>query len=168
MQELYSISYLGGGSFPSPTTIDVQPGTYSFTVTDPDNVAMTLLFGANGIVSITGGTGPTYYWMTPGGVASDYSIYFQLNSGSLSLGGPANTWIPLENAAAFTIMQSDVGTNTLTATISIQRDSDSVVLDSADITMTATVLAGSTGGGGGGGYGGENDPGAGNNGENLP
>lgn len=168
MQELWTLSYLGTGDAAPATVIDVQAGTYSETVTEPDFIALNVLFGQTGIVSVVGGTGPTYYWMTPGGTASDYSLYFQLNSGTLSGGSTVNTWLPLESAASFLLTRNTVGTSTVTATISIRRDSDGVVLDSANITIEATVIAGETGGGGGGDYGGENDPGAGGNGEHLP
>lgn len=167
MYELWGISYLGssegGSSGPAPV-VDVQAGTYSQTSVSPDGVNLTLSFSNTGLVSVVGGSGPAYSWLT-NGVASEYSIYFQLNSGSLD-SGTVNTWLNLATSHSWNITVTESpAEQSATATISIRRDSDGLVLDSADITMSAVTESsgsGETGGtgdfGGGGGTGGGHLP----------
>ena len=163
MHDLWSISYLAGGIDAAPTPIvDVQAGSYSETVTDTNDVSMTVSFSNTGLVSVVGGSGPTYAWLTDG-TASDYSIFVQVNSGAFTV-GTTGSWVNLGATSSWNLSQTVVGTSSVTATVSIRRDSDGLTLDSADITLTATVNAGETGAGGDG----YSDPPGGGNGGHLP
>lgn len=72
------------------------------------------------------------------GVNSDYEVRATLASGDTPSGTLA-TWLLLSTTRSWSLTQSVAGTKTCNLTIEIRRVSDSVVLDTATATITATV-----------------------------
>lgn len=146
-------TYLGRKRTSSTVTIDVQAGAYSTTVVDPTDATCSVTFDSLGNVTLLSDTGSTYTWRI-GGASSDYSIRYDTGS-TLEIGTP-NAWQSFPYS--FGITRTTVGNKLVTGTIRIKRNSDSVELDSATVSLSATVEASGGGGGGlgGGGGGSEN------------
>lgn len=129
------IMALGGDS------ISISNLTASANATSPTNAAATYALQNNGDVEATQGTNTAVDvgdWISPKGAASDfYEARATVTSGALS-SGTAGSWLPLGTTRIWT-KQAVPGTGVQTCifTLEIRRASDSVVVDSATITLQA-------------------------------
>lgn len=90
-----------------------------------------------------GGAGPTNIeqWCTPTSAASSYEARVTVNSGSLTGGSGAGTWLPLSSTRNWYVSESVSGnSNICEFLVEIRLASTGVVKDSATITLTATVF----------------------------
>lgn len=125
---------MGAGDGQNVTTItegvSLEPATYKASGAQPGKITI----GTNGIATgmVTAISGPlTYNWLHSG-VASDYEIYCQVNSGSVD-GSSMRRWISLntdrnwynfapQGASSFTLYIRKAGTGTVltSAQITVQ------------------------------------------------
>ena len=77
-------------------------------------------------------------WITPKVNMSAYECRATLNSGDTPT-GTLNSWLALSVTRGWFLSQSVVGTQTCNLTIEIRRASDSVVMDSCTVVLTADV-----------------------------
>lgn len=91
---------------------------------------------------LAGGTVTTYLedWVVPNGSASNYEVFATVTNGG-SLSGDLDTWVPLSFTRDW-ILESTIVEESFTTefTISIRRIGTSTVLDTANISLTATYL----------------------------
>lgn len=80
-------------------------------------------------------------WATGSFSASDYEIRASKISGITPTGSPLATWIALTGGASWQV-DATVLTRRCTLKIEIRRKSDGLLLDSARVSMTATVEGG--------------------------
>lgn len=76
-------------------------------------------------------------WITPQTNMANYECRFDVTSGSLS-SGTTGAWMSLSTTRTWTKQQVTNGTSTAIGTLQIRRTSDSTVMDTATITLTAT------------------------------
>lgn len=125
----------------STVSIDVQAAAYSTETTDPTNAYCYITFNVNGTVTLFSDTGSSYSWRI-GGTNADsalYSVRVTVDSGVALDIGTSGTWQVLSSARSFGIEDTTAGATfrNTSLTIEIRRDSDSVVLDSAVVTLVA-------------------------------
>lgn len=124
----------------APTvTVDIFNTSATDTEDDPTDATATYRLNSSGQGTRTGGANWT--WLTAGN-NSDVEVRATLNSGALT-SGTTGTWQNLSSTRTWTVTRTTVGTGTANLTIQIRRVSDSVVIDSATVTITATVNAAS-------------------------
>lgn len=136
------------GKTRAAVTIDVQAADYS-TLSTGGLAATSVSFNSDGTVTVVADEGGGYTFRT-GGSGSDYQIYFQTNSGSLS-SGTANAWLTLGSNQTIGVTRPINGTKLWTGTVIVRRASDGVEMDRANISLSATYEVEGGGGGGGGG-----------------
>lgn len=103
---------------------------------DPSDASANWALQADGSGSSTDEGGWT--WLTSG-VAADYEAMATMISGSFSSGNTIDAWHGLGLGVSWTVSQTSFGTNTASATVKIRRASDSVVVESAVVSWSATV-----------------------------
>lgn len=89
-----------------------------------------------------GGTSPTTLetWCTPTSQASNYEALVTVTSGSLS-GGTSGSWVALSSSRSWYVEEFISGNSNLCIfTVQIRRIGTSTTLDTATITLEATVL----------------------------
>lgn len=137
------------------TSVDLHDFSVSLTASDPSDahVGFSLqgsLSGAPGYVGRQSGTSTPpgnlttlYTYIQPGSEAANYEVRVTQLSGTVNVasGAALNTWIRLDiiTTGSFFVSRQLVGTSTATALVELRRFSDSVVVDSCTVTMTATV-----------------------------
>lgn len=105
--------------------------------------------GSDGIVY--GGENGGYYfienWITPQSGMADYEALATVTSGTLS-SGTAGTWLNLGTTQTWTRTKGGAssGTSTVTFTVQIRKVGTTTVLDTATITLGATVDSSAGGG----------------------
>lgn len=129
---LHRRTVAGGGSASGAQLLD---GDYSDAQIDPANASCGLTVGNSGAATATGES--PYTWLLSG-VNSDYEIRADVTSGSLS-SGTTGSWLVLSTSRSWAVTRTVIGTKTATMAVQIRRVSDSVVLTTATITITATV-----------------------------
>lgn len=113
----------------------------SDTVADPSNAtAQYVLINDGEIHKITHLGTVVSTWLVPGTNAGDYEVFATLNSGTLS--GTFGSWLNLGSNRGWSATRLTLGTTSGNFDIQIRRVVDSVVMDSATITLTATVESG--------------------------
>lgn len=89
------------------------------------------------------GTDETLHvWLNPQGIdASLYEVHCAQNSGDTLRGASdvLSTWLALSSSRQWGLSVTGTNTKTANLTVQIRRASDSVVLDTATIDITATV-----------------------------
>lgn len=129
------IMALGGDSISisnvTANSIQVNPvdATAQYSLTSSGDIRATA--GNNTLVDIGD-------WISPkGGASNFYEARATVTSGSLTT-GTTGAWLGLGTTRTWTLTQSSAGlTSTCIFTVEIRRASDSVVVDSATITLTA-------------------------------
>lgn len=78
-------------------------------------------------------------WLTVG-TGADFECFCTLNSGTLN-SGTTGTWMALSTTRAWTCLftSGSAGSNSASITVQLRRVSDSVVVSSATISLTATL-----------------------------
>lgn len=125
----------GGGGGGGGGSVNLDDGAYQDAVIDPDNASVAFTVGSAGTVVATGD--PGYTWLLSG-VNSDYDVKVDATSGSFS-SGTTGTWLNLATGRTWTRTRTVFGTSEVFATVRIRRVSDGVVLDTANISLTAIV-----------------------------
>lgn len=116
--------------------VEVPAGTYEDTAIDPDDAGVIINFATNGTGTVVTSAAPIdFTWLT-GGSSSDFEIRWTNTFGTPST-GTTGSWLPFNQS--WSVVRTSVGTKTNTATVEIRRVSDSVVVASGSITITATV-----------------------------
>ena len=91
-----------------------------------------------------GGINPTNLeqWCTPTSQASNYEAYITVTGGSLTPGSAATgTWVALSSTRYWYVQESRSGqSTTCTFTVQIRRVGTTTVLDTATITLEASVI----------------------------
>ncbi len=77
-------------------------------------------------------------WVTPTGNANLYEVRATLNSGAVS-SGTTGSWLALTSTRTWTVTRSVIGTSNANLTIEVRRASDSVVVGSALVDLTAEI-----------------------------
>ncbi len=77
-------------------------------------------------------------WVTPTANANLYEVRATLNSGAVS-SGPTGSWLALTSTRTWTVTRSVIGTSNANLTIEVRRVSDSVVVGSALVDLTAEI-----------------------------
>ena len=103
----------------------------------------TFELSADGRIRITTGSNSTVSndpWITPQTGMTGYSAYASHVSGVAVASGTLGSWIALGSGAVnwTQVRTASVGTNSTVIQVQIRRNSDSVVLTTANVTMTAT------------------------------
>lgn len=147
------------GAVPSSGTISIRNfyGTSNvvISITDqnifglaspPDTAYAYYFLTAGGQVEQStqaGGASPSNIeqWCTPTSAASNYEARVTINSGSLTGGSGAGTWLALSSTRNWYVSESVSGsTNICEFLVEIRRTGTTTVLDSATITLEATVF----------------------------
>lgn len=106
-------------------------------VTQPANAAASFGLTNTGFRSKhTGTTGVP--WITPQVNMANYSVFCTVLSGTLTSGSATGTWLNLGTSQSWVRNATTNGTFQAVIRLQIRRDSDGVVLATADITLTAT------------------------------
>lgn len=110
----------------------------TLTITPTD---ATCSYSLNSTGSQTDSDGGNRNWITPTSNAGNYSARMTLNSGSAYTSGTVGAWLNLGTTRTWSLTESRNGvfSSSNSGTIEIRRDSDSVVVASATITMLAEV-----------------------------
>lgn len=129
------IMALGGDS------ISITDLTASANTVSPTNAAASYALVNDGDIDATQGTNTPLDvgdWISPKGSASDfYEARATVTSGSLT-SGTAGSWLPLGTTRTWTKTATPgTGVQTCVFTLEIRRASDSVVVDTATITLQA-------------------------------
>lgn len=142
----------GSSSGGSGSIVYLTDTGYSTTVVNPSIAACTLGFLSTRDMS--GGFDDLLidlYWLSAG-TTSGYEIRVTPLSGTFSTGSDSTaTWLNLGTSRSWKVSKNSAGGKTCTATYEIRDASSLVVLNSATISLTATVALSGGGGGGGGG-----------------
>ena len=77
-------------------------------------------------------------WVTPTGNANLYEVRATLNFGAVS-SGTTGSWLALTSTRTWTVTRSVIGTANANLTIEVRRASDSVVVGSALVYLTAEI-----------------------------
>lgn len=80
-------------------------------------------------------------WLVNSVTGSDYEIRVLVTSGTFSTGISTGSWATLNTDRTWTVSRASLGTKTCTATVEIGLVGTSTALDTATITLTATVEA---------------------------
>lgn len=115
--------------------VQLTDDTAFHEVNDPSDATASYSLNSGGTVSGTGISG--YSWLLIGS-NSDYEARATLLSGTLT-SGTTGSWQALSTTRTWTRNRTTIGQNTASITLEIRRVSDSVVLDSATITLDALV-----------------------------
>lgn len=78
-------------------------------------------------------------WIAPKNNFSLYDAMLHVNSGTSPTGAALDTWLNLGTTRNWSLAQTVIGTLSNNCTLSIRRSATGTVLDTATITMTATV-----------------------------
>lgn len=125
--------------------ITISNLTASSDAISPTNATATYRLDTTGDISATQGSNTIVDvgdWISPKGGASDsYEARATVTSGSLT-SGTAGSWLGLGTQRVWTLTQNSAGTGPATCvfTLEIRRASDSVVLDTATITLQAEKI----------------------------
>jgi hypothetical protein len=126
-------------SFASVVTIFVPTDSDTVEAISPATATATVTFDNTGAYTIGDDSGGS--WMIGlGGVAADYEIRWTNTSGTLST-GTVGAWLNLGTSRSWDVSRSGVGGKSCTGTVEIRRASDSVVLATGSIAITATVTS---------------------------
>lgn len=105
------------------------------SVADPSDAAASYSLYSSGLGQATGSGDWT--WLVTG-VNSDYAVRCTVNSGTLT-SGTTGVWTTMTSDSSWSVSRTTVGIKTCTFTIEIRRTSDSVVIATNVITLTAEV-----------------------------
>lgn len=119
----------GGGS------VVLHDADIGLSVIDPNNATAQFRVTSGGVVE---GTGEADYDWLIAGAAADYEVRADVTSGSLG-SGTTGSWLSLSSTRAWSVTRSVLGTSSATMTVRIRRASDAVVLETATISLEATV-----------------------------
>lgn len=126
-------------------TISIADRTASSLTTSPTTATATYRLETDGDIGASAGNNTVVDvgdWVSPKGGASDaYEARATIVSGSLT-SGTTGTWQGLGTQRTWTLNQPSAGTGPATCvfTLEIRRASDSVVLDTATITLSAETV----------------------------
>lgn len=112
--------------------LGLDPADLNFS---PSSSTATYTLTTGGLEQATGYGDNT--WVS-GIATSEFDVFAQLNSGSLST-GTTGSWLNLGSSRSWSCTQSVIGTKTADLTISIRSASSLTVLASANVVITATV-----------------------------
>lgn len=118
-------------------TINVEAENYLRHEVNPEDAAAEIVFNSSGSVTVISDTGVPYNWLVRG-VNTGLEINFDTVTGALT-SGTESTWLTLDTDQIAGVARTTIGTSTWTGTIRIRRASDMVELDSAAVTITATI-----------------------------
>lgn len=121
----------------SPVEVDVQAATYEDIQDSPTNASASVSFNSDGSVV---GDGLSYTFRT-GGSGAQIQLKFETISGSVT-SGTVDTWLSGASNQSIGVERTGLGTKSWVGRIIVRRASDSVELDRADITVTATKQIG--------------------------
>lgn len=126
----------------SSGTVTVQPQTVSDNVPGASaSSTYNLVNDGTATYSTLGGGSGSFpgEWVSPAnsGNAALYEARATLTSGTFT-SGTAGSWLALSSTRSWNVTQGSAGTKTAVFTLEIRRVSDSVVVASVSITLTAT------------------------------
>ncbi len=127
------------GSSGGTPVLRLDDGTYTHDVIDPLDAAVDLSIDSSGSLTHTGDTGGSYAWISGGSPAS-YEVRAMATSGSVST-GTVGSWLPLSTTRSWSVERTTVGSKTVVLTVEIGLLGTSTALETASISMSATVSA---------------------------
>lgn len=126
-----------GSTAPGPGIgVNIFNATAQQTVTDPTDATATYTLNSSGAGTRTGGAGWT--WLTSG-LNSDVEVRATLVTGTNPTSGTMATWQALSTTRSWANAVTVPGAKSTDILVEIRRVSDQVVIDSATITLSATV-----------------------------
>lgn len=125
-------------------TVAISNQTLSQTTVDPVDARKGYKLKNTGVAVQVTGVAETEAslenWVTPTGAAgAAFEARVTVNSGLLSGGAGAGSWLTLDTDREWYVRQNSVGTQTANITVEIRDAASTTVLDSATIDLTATV-----------------------------
>jgi hypothetical protein len=126
----------GGGGGGGSGTISISNTGPSHTVSSPSTATAYLELQNDGDMMTSNGAGPD--WLIGSVTGSDYECRATIVSGTLST-GTAGSWLALSSHRSWTATRSSLGTKTCVFDLEIGLVGTSTALDTARITLTATV-----------------------------
>jgi hypothetical protein len=141
------LSQFSGFTVPSPVVINISNQSLVNITYEPFPTYIRYRLNSNGKAyqvnnDIGNSTVTTYLedWVVPNSSASDYEVFATVTNGA-NLQGDLNTWVPLSFTRDW-ILESNIVEESFTAefTIQIRKIGTSTVLDTANISLTATYL----------------------------
>lgn len=113
------------------------------TVANPNTATSSYSIANDGDIDAVNGTNTIVDrgdWITPKINMANYEVRASIVSGSVT-SGTTGSWLSLASTRTWTVERSGIGAGTTTCvlTIEIRRASDGTVMDSATVTMQATV-----------------------------
>ena len=132
-----SISNFYGTGVP---VISITDQTLDDEVNSPGSSSQAYRLNSNGKAYSfnTAGTAFIEDWVTPNGAAANYECYVTVTSGTLTT-GTTGSWLALSSTNEWKVERATVGLKTCTFTVDIRKVGTGTVLDSATITINATV-----------------------------
>lgn len=135
-----SLRQLLGASAAPPVSISNQ--IIDATAFSPATASATYILEAAGLVKRSiNGTQTTIETWLQSGAAADYEVRFTLQAGALS-SGSTGVWQALSATRSVGVSRSTIGQATATVLAEIRAIGGTLILDSAQITLTATVETG--------------------------
>lgn len=115
------------------------------TVTDPADATATFRLESDGDIAYSNADGSLVVdvgdWIAPTALAGgDYECRLTNVSGSPTT-GTIGSWLALSATRTWTLTRTTLGGNSYSGTLEIRRTSDSVVLGTATLNMTADVVS---------------------------
>jgi hypothetical protein len=135
-----------GSAADDPATITISDQNITGLASPPDTAYAYYFLTSGGQVEQSteaGGINPSNIeqWCTPTSAVSSYEARVTINSGSLTGGSGAGTWLPLSSTRNWYVSESvSSSTNICEFLVEIRLASTGVVKDSATITLEAQVF----------------------------
>lgn len=130
---------------PPPPNADLQNVTQSATAVSPANSSVLLMYDTDGFAkrTLNGGASSNLFNYVLTGVANDFQFRASGMTGNTGdvTGSALNTW--LAPPVSWTLLNSvdAAGTKSVNFTVEVRRTSDSVVLDTSTVNLSAAVTA---------------------------
>lgn len=125
------------GAYAPQAVTQLVAGSFSDLNYDPADALCEIELDTNGILSISGTSGTSYYYLT-GDAASNWEVRFTATTGTVS-GGTTGVWLALTSARKVWVSQTSVGSKTCGVTVEIGRVGTSTAVTSALMNITAQV-----------------------------
>ena len=116
-------------------SVQLVAATIEDAVTDPSDATASISFEPTG--GAVQSDSANYNWLISGN-AADFDIKATITAGSFST-GTSGSWLNLASNRGWTVSRTTIGSKTCTATFEISRTGQATAIDSATITLTATV-----------------------------
>jgi hypothetical protein len=118
--------------------VALEAHTVSRIVVDPADAYAGLRLNSSGIIEERKASYTAFETWLLSGAASDYEVRATLNTGSLT-SGTTGTWLSCGTSREWLCSSTVIGISQATLTIEIRRVSDSLILESAAVSLYAEV-----------------------------